>query len=156
MASPPSDTIAASHINGHNVDDEQGHSRKPSLGFSDQDGQTNEDDDNTGDYSTRMEELFEKEDDGDTRQDEEDDEEGFVYSGIDADESNGDYGSQLRDVLGLEHEEGYTEDLQVERSLLYKEEDEKIEFDSPVCVAYVSHHTCCEIYRHIIIFCAAW
>lgn len=139
MASPPSNTIVASPTNGHNVDDEKGHSRKPSLGFSDQDGETNEDDDNTGDYSTRMEELFEEEDDGDAHQDEEEDEEGFVYSGVDADESNGDYRSQLRDVLGLEHEEGYTEDLEVESPLLHKEEDEKIEFDSPVCVPYVNN-----------------
>ena len=134
MASPPSNADAVSHMNGQNVDEEWSHSPNTSCGLSDHDGEENEDDDNAGDYSTRMEELFEEDDDEDAHEDDED--EGFIYTGMDADNSAGDYRSQLRDVLGPELEEEYTEELEVERSLLH-EDNEKVAFstDNPqVCV----------------------
>jgi vacuolar protein sorting-associated protein 8 len=134
MAHPPSNADAISHMNGQNFDEERGHTRNPSFGLSDHDGEENEDDDNAGDYSSRMEELFEEDDDEEAHEDDED--EGFVYTGMDADNSAGDYRSQLRDVLGPELEEEYTEELEVERSLLH-DENEKVAFstDNPqVCV----------------------
>lgn len=123
MASPPSDIVAGSHMNGHRLDDEHGHVSKPSLGFSDYDGEENEDNDNARDYSTRMEELFEGEKDAS----DDDDGEGFIYTGVDADNSIGDYRSQLRDVLGPEEE--HTEELEVARSLLQEVANQKVVFN---------------------------
>lgn len=82
--------------------EDQGHERIPSLDFSEHD--EDEDDTHEGDYSTRMEELFDDENEGEGG-DEEDDEEGFIYDGEDAGESAGDYRAQLRDVLGPDAEE---------------------------------------------------
>jgi len=137
MASPPLDTDAGSHINGQNLGEERDHTRNPSLELSDHDSEENEDD-NAGDYSTRMGELFEEDDDEEAHEDDDDDddEEGFIYTGMDTDNSAGDYRSQLRDVLGPELEEDHTEELEVERSLIL-EENEKAEFgadDLQVCV----------------------
>lgn len=127
MASPPSNTDTVFRINGSRLDNEQGHSRKPSLEFSDHDGEDNEEDyHHGGDYSTRMEELFEDgEDDAEAHEDDED-EEGFLYTGVDANESTGDYRSQLRDVL--EHDLEEDEELEVERSLLHEVDSEKLRF----------------------------
>lgn len=80
--------------------------RQPSPDFSDHDVSDIERDEHPGDYSTRMEELFEDGEDGaDFREkddvNEEDDEEGFLYTGIDADVPTG-YRERLRDVLGSE------------------------------------------------------
>lgn len=151
MASSPHNHVAgansSSHMNGHGDNDEGlGHIRKPSLGFSDTGGEDEHEDEYQGDYSSRMEELFEDGEDEDEGQEEDDeDEEGFLYTGLDADESPGDYRSQLRDVLGPEHEEEEeTEELEVERSLLHDVDNEKVSFnpdDSEVsacviCVPY--------------------
>ncbi|KDR75859.1 hypothetical protein GALMADRAFT_509680 [Galerina marginata CBS 339.88] len=73
----------------------------------------------TGDYSSHMEELFEGEDvDSTTQEDESDDEEGFLYSGIDA-ETPTSYKAQMRDLLGQDHEddESQADVLEVEKSL---------------------------------------
>jgi hypothetical protein len=139
-----SNADAVSHINGQNVDEERGHTRNPSSGLSDHDGEENEDADNAGDYSTRMEELFEEDDDEDAHEDDED--EGFIYTGMDADNSAGDYRSQLRDVLGPELEEEYTEELEVERSLLH-EENEKVAFstDNPQVCVWRATLQCCDL-----------
>jgi hypothetical protein len=131
------DVASGSHINGQRLDEERGHIRKPSLGLSEHDGE--DDDDNTGDYSARMEELFEEEDGEEAREDDEDDEEGFVYTGMDADTSTGDYRSQLRDVLGPEHDEDHMSELEVERSLLLEAEDVKVEFNPDDSQVSVSH-----------------
>lgn len=121
-------------MNGHQLeDDERGHVRKPSLGFSEAGAEGEEDEDEyQGDYSTRMEELFEDGEGGNAEEDDDEDEEeeeGFLYTGMDADESTGDYRSQLRDVLGPDHEEEEEEEmdeLEVETSLLHEVDDEKI------------------------------
>ncbi|KAF7796662.1 hypothetical protein EIP86_007845 [Pleurotus ostreatoroseus] len=66
-------------------------------------------DDHGGDYTTRLEELMSDDEDHAPRADraghdeDEEDEEGFFYSGVDA-EPLGTYREQLRDVLGPEHE----------------------------------------------------
>lgn len=135
-------------MNGHDSQAELGHIRKPSIAFSDQDGDENDDEEyQEGDYSTRMEELFEDGDEEGGLEDDED-EEGFVYTGLDADESTGDYRSQLRDVLGPDHEEDEElEELEVEKSLLHEVNDEKVDFspdDAQVCVAHVMHVMRCE------------
>jgi hypothetical protein len=141
MASPPLNI--GSQINGNRLDNEQGHSRKPSLGFSDHDGEDNEEDyHHGGDYSTRMEELFEDGDDDPEAHDDDDEEEGFLYTGVDADESTGDYRSQLRDVLGPDLEED--EEQEVERSLLHEVDDEKLEFSlHDVQVSPATCYSCC-------------
>lgn len=91
-----------------------------------------------GDYSTRFQELMSDADGGghgkhghdggeDDEEDDDDDEEEFVYTGVDA-EPAGDYRSQLKDVLGSDHEDDELE-LQhaaIERTLLQQvEENEK-------------------------------
>jgi vacuolar protein sorting-associated protein 8 len=81
--------------------------RQPSFDFSDHDASDTEHDEHLGDYSTRMEELFEDgEDDADFREkegeEEEDDGEGFLYTGVDAADMPTGYQEQLRDVLGSE------------------------------------------------------
>jgi hypothetical protein len=53
------------------------------------------DSDHPGDYTTRMEELFDDED--------QTDDEVFVYNGVDVDTSITDYNHQLRDILGPEN-----------------------------------------------------
>ena len=56
------------------------------------------DSDHPGDYITRMEELFDDEDELENQTDDEN----FVYTGVDADTSMTDYHHQLRDILGPE------------------------------------------------------
>jgi len=157
MASLLSDTDAGSHVNGHNLDDDHGHSRKPSLGLSEYEGE----DDNVGDYSTRMEELFEEDDGDEETGEDDDDEEGFLYTGVDANDSTGDYCSQLRDVLGPEAGEDQTEELEIERSLLHDAENEEVQFnphDLQVCIArvirpnvYVLTVTQCWLYSMVML-----
>ncbi|KAH9935787.1 Golgi CORVET complex core vacuolar protein 8-domain-containing protein [Fomitopsis serialis] len=101
--------------------------RHDDLDFSDgEDGDVQ--DDHPGDYSARLEELMsdtEEGSDGHPHDDEhgdEDDEEGFVYSGMDAVPSGG-YREQLRDVLGHDHEEDELDEREVERSLVHDVEE---------------------------------
>ena len=62
------------------------------------------DSDHPGDYTTRMEELFDDEDE--SRNQSEDEE--FVYTGVDADTSMTDYHHQLQDILGEDDIESRT------------------------------------------------
>jgi hypothetical protein len=76
-------------------------------------------DDQVGDYTTRMEELLSDGDDehGDAETDEDDG--GFIYDGVDADQITGDnYRDQLRDVLGPEDSYDESEEQEVEQVLL--------------------------------------
>ena len=57
------------------------------------------DSDHPGDYSSRMEELF---DDGEDEFGTNTDDEEFVYTGVDADTPTAGYHDQLRDILGSE------------------------------------------------------
>ncbi|KAL0956581.1 hypothetical protein HGRIS_002719 [Hohenbuehelia grisea] len=93
-----------------------------------------EDDDHVGDYSTRMEELFDSDEEDSRRtlrgalddaEDEDEDDEEFVYTGVDADVSTG-YRDRLRDVLGPEHDEEDSEAEEVENSLLATSDSEKL------------------------------
>jgi hypothetical protein len=74
-------------------------------------------DDDHGDYSTRMEELLSDDERGDAEVDE--DEVGFVYDGVDADQVTGDnYRDQLRDVLGPDDSYYQSEEQEMDRPLL--------------------------------------
>ncbi|KAI0267108.1 Golgi CORVET complex core vacuolar protein 8-domain-containing protein [Gloeopeniophorella convolvens] len=105
------------------------HSRRPSLGFSDFGSDDEEHvDTHGGDYSARMGELFDDEDEPPVhgthaKLDDEDDDEGeaFVYDGADAAVSHASYRQQMRDVLGDEDEddEDVVEEREVEHSLLH-------------------------------------
>ncbi|KAG7098602.1 hypothetical protein E1B28_000526 [Marasmius oreades] len=79
-----------------------------------------QDDEETGDYSTRMKELFSDEEEHSEEVNDLDNEEGFLYSGVDANVSVG-YRDRLRDVLGPDHEDEEEDDTdahEVERSLI--------------------------------------
>lgn len=78
-----------------------------------------------GDYSTRMEELFDSDEDehgGDSG----DEQEEFLYDGMDAEQVTGtNYREQLRDVLGPDDTSDVFEEAEVERSLLKEDPSEK-------------------------------
>ncbi|KAF5393318.1 hypothetical protein D9757_000645 [Collybiopsis confluens] len=88
--------------------------RAESLNLSDNDGAGGDDDEGGGDYSTRMEELFADEDSTTKSDIDSDDEEGFLYTGNDAELSTG-YRDQLRDVL---EDDSSAEIDEVEKSLV--------------------------------------
>lgn len=90
------------------------------LDFSDNE-EAEDSNDHGGDYSTRFEELMSDEEHGSDHAGSDDDEEGFVYNGVDA-EQGGSYKDQLRDVLGPDHEEDGSEE-EVERSLMQEVEE---------------------------------
>ena len=98
--------------------------QQPSFEIPDHDVSFTENDKHPGDYSTRMEELFD--DGGDDEEFEEkegnnenDDDEGFLYTGIDAADVPAGYKEQLRDVLGSElSDDDQLEAYEVERSLI--------------------------------------
>lgn len=103
MASPaPSLSDSDSSETFHYPGEDQRHERVPSLDFSEPD--EDEEDAHEGDYSTRMDELFDDEN-GTEGDDGDDEEEAFIYDGADAGGSTGDYRAQLRDVLGPDAEE---------------------------------------------------
>ena len=145
-------------------------SRRRSLDFSDlgdDDGSTEE---HTGNYSTRMEELFDDDEDEHIRpartngvhlSDEEDDDEPFVYNGVDAEPHPVSYRDQLRDVLDDDDASGSSE-REVEHSLLQDAEEEVpsvIVEEAPVSpfVSYLytlyscvySTETCCPTTLHL-------
>ena len=107
-------------------------SRRPSLAFSDFGSDDEEHIDTNGaDYSTRMGELFDDEDETpavsvprlDPDEDDEDDE-AFIYDGADAHVSRASYREQLRDVLDEDDEDTGNDDdeleeREVERSLVH-------------------------------------
>lgn len=79
------------------------------------------DDDRGGDYSTRMEELF-----GGDEEEHPDEEEEFLYDGVDAEQVTGtNYREQLRDVLGPDDTSDVFEEEEVKRSLLKEDPSEK-------------------------------
>lgn len=81
--------------------------------------------DHGGDYSTRMEELFggDEEDHGGESEDEEEE---FVYDGVDVDQVTGtNYREQLRDVLGPDDSSEF-EEQEIERSLLKDDPSETL------------------------------
>ena len=105
--------------------------------FSSNDEET--DDDQGGDYSTRMEELLSDEDEnGDAEADENDG--GFVYDGVDAEQVTGDnYRDQLREVLGPDDSYYESEEQEVERSLL--QDSNSVKSDEPFHDVPVSSST---------------
>jgi vacuolar protein sorting-associated protein 8 len=70
----------------------------------------------------RFEELL---GDGSDVQEDESDDEGFLYTGVDADVVSGGYREQLRDVLGDEHDDDDASANEVENSLLHHNEFEE-------------------------------
>jgi hypothetical protein len=86
-------------------------------------------DDDHGDYSTRMEELLSDDERGDAEVDE--DEVGFVYDGVDADQVTGDnYRDQLRDVLGPDDSYYQSAEQEMDRPLLG--ESNSVKSDEPL------------------------
>ncbi|RDB25342.1 Vacuolar protein sorting-associated protein 8 [Hypsizygus marmoreus] len=127
MSSPPAGSLQLPELV-----DEDGAStiRQPSFDFSDHDASDN-DEEHPGDYSTRMEELFDEEDESDAHvEDEEDEEEGFLYTGVDAGDIPTGYRDQLRDVLGSDlTDDDEMEANEVEKSLVIDEHDEVLHFE---------------------------
>lgn len=138
----------------HDPDSAQG------LHFSDSDseddtGAADEADAHTGDYShysQQMSEFFDNDtnqsDDGlppdaldgvlESDEEEEDDEEGFLYTGVDAPGDSVPYRDQLRDALGNEHDEESTGDAEEGQLSPLEEEHGKptivLEEESLVCL----------------------
>ncbi|TFK44739.1 hypothetical protein BDQ12DRAFT_33587 [Crucibulum laeve] len=111
-------------------------SEDPALHFSDSDEEGSDDDEHehehSGDYSTRMDELF---DDGEdvleAENDEEDEDEdvGFLYTGVDAPEISVGYRDQLRDVLGTDlDEDEEREEIDANNSFL-SDSEHKLDLD---------------------------
>ncbi|KAF9241625.1 Golgi CORVET complex core vacuolar protein 8-domain-containing protein [Melanogaster broomeanus] len=99
-------------VEEHGIADSSIRSPSPSISSHDEDV----DEDHQGDYSKRMEELF----DGDEEHEAEgDEEEGFIYDGVDAEQITGNnYREQLRDVLGPDDTSDIFEEDDVEHSLI--------------------------------------
>ncbi|OBZ70877.1 Vacuolar protein sorting-associated protein 8 [Grifola frondosa] len=91
------------------------------LDFSDIEGDEAHDD-HPGDYSTRFDELMSDGEDIDGHGEghtEDDEEEGFLYTGVDSEPAGG-YREQLRDVLGPDHEDDEVDERHPERSLVHE------------------------------------
>lgn len=89
--------------------------------------------DHTGNYSTRMDELFEDEGGHEENGDEEDEEEGFLYTGVDSSDISG-YQDRLRDVL-----EDETDDEDVELQPFAVGEPEIYDNGHEPLVSYSTH-----------------
>jgi hypothetical protein len=105
-------------------------------------------DDHHGDYSQRMEELFDDADD-DSKDDGDDEltdeEEGFLYTGMDAEDSSVGYRQQLRDVLEQNEDEEYKLNAdEVERSLAL-DSDARASVDDEEKLLVSSLHTFNEV-----------
>ena len=87
-----------------------------------------------GDYSSRMEDLLTSGSDSSPGDSDDDDDEGFVYTGKDAVDLSGNYGAQLQEILGSEPDENFASDsgVEVERSLLLQ--DDRDEREEPLLV----------------------
>jgi hypothetical protein len=111
--------------------------RRPTFDFADHDVDSDADhDEHPGDYSTRMEELFEggEEDLSDSHRkgdDSEEDDGGFLYTGVDAGDLPTGYQEQLRDVLGseLSDDDDELEMDGVERALIIDDTEKKYSGD---------------------------
>lgn len=121
-------------------------SRQPSLGSADE----KRVDTNGGDYSTQMSELFD-DDDVDTPtvsvphfdvDDDEDDEEAFVYDGADAQVTRTTYREQLREVLDDDDDDETAEEHEVERSLLHDADHPPIAVEDEALVSLSVQHAC--------------
>lgn len=103
------------------VAEEQTAAAEAQMNPLDSDGEETPQDDQGGDYTTRLEELLSDAEHNSGAQSEEGEEEedGFFYTGVDADPAPT-YKEQLRDVLGPDHDEDDVEDsgVEVEHSLL--------------------------------------
>jgi vacuolar protein sorting-associated protein 8 len=122
-SAPLPDTSLSNFASKRDVEDDGASTiRQPTLNLSDDEPEGEEDDfDYQGDYSSRMDELLDDEDD-----------EGFVYTGIDVQQPSGGYRDQLRDILGAEHEEDETDEHEVESSLLHDIDSEKVAFGEDI------------------------
>ncbi|KAG6861088.1 hypothetical protein C0995_004025 [Termitomyces sp. Mi166 len=96
-------------------------SRPPSPAFSDHTSGSNVEE-LSGDYSTRMDELFNDEYEIDGGADADNDDEGFVYTGVDANVPSG-YTDQLREVLGSELTDDEVDASEVGISPVHEEDD---------------------------------
>ena len=107
-------------------------SRRRSLDFSDLGDEDGAAEAHPGDYSSRMEELFDDDEDEDLRPghtngahlSDDDEDEPFVYDGVDAEPRVTSYRDQLRDVLDDDAEESGSSEREVEHSLLQDVEEE--------------------------------
>lgn len=101
-----------------------------------------------GDYSTQLEELFDGEEDSESGEAEQrsDNDEDFVYDGIDADTSIS-YKDQLRDVLGQEDADEREEE-QFDRSLSNGNGVASHEDDEPLVGVYFIHDPQFTTYCH--------
>ena len=100
----------------------------PQLSYTLSDHESEDDDDlPNSTYSSRMEELVAEDDDeSDLLDDKSDDEEGFIYDGVDADNVSGNYRDRLRDALGMDPDEGTSPEDEVGRSLLPRGDSETV------------------------------
>ncbi|KAG5342691.1 hypothetical protein C0989_010659 [Termitomyces sp. Mn162] len=100
-------------------------SRQPSPVLSDHASGSNTEV-HSGDYSTRMDELFNDEYKtyGDAGADDDDDDEGFVYTGVDAPDIPAGYTDQLREVLGSELTDDEMDAPDLKLSSIHEEDHE--------------------------------
>lgn len=118
----------------------------PSMDPSDSDGEeVSQDDHSGGDYTTRLEELLSDADNtSPSHTDNDEEEEGFFYTGVDAGPAPT-YKEQLRDVLGPDHEEDEQDEVEVEHSL-FREVAENEAFatamDDEAPVSLILHPFC--------------
>lgn len=119
-------------------EEQTGTIRRPTFDLADDDVDPDAGhDEHPGDYSTRMEELFEggEEDLSDFHANDDDSEsdEGFLYTGIDAGDLPTGYQEQLRDVLGSElSDDDELEMHGVERALIIDDTEKKYSDEAPV------------------------
>lgn len=131
---------------GQNFEDDGTSTIQPSLHFSDNSESEGDDEDgeeHTGDYSTRMEELFDDGEEGSlSAHEEEDNDEGFLYTGLDAPGQPSGYRDQLRDVLGHDLDEDEELDAhEVEQSLILDDLETSGD-DEPLVVRALSSNIC--------------
>lgn len=98
-----------------------------SLDFDDHESDPDAQIEHTGNYASRMQELLDDDEDLGPVQDESDEDEGFLYDGVDADTSAETYRDRLADVLGEDIEEHERE--QVGKSLIIDQTGSSIEFE---------------------------
>lgn len=140
-------------MNGTQLWQHNGSSDRPgSPVFSDTEVDDVQDDDHPGDYATRLGEVMSDEEDfAAGRGDEDNEEEAFFYSGVDA-EPAGTYREQLRDVLGPDHEdEDTSEAQQVEHSLpVHEKEILEASMDDEARVSLVHDYTMMHLPMHLM------
>jgi hypothetical protein len=120
-------------------------SRRPSLAFSDFGSDDEEQiDANGADYSTRMGELFDDENETSAvslpqfgPDEDGEDEEAFVYDGVDAQTSRASYREQLRDVLDDDDDE--LEEREVEHSLVHDPDRPLVATEDEASVSPLPH-----------------